>query len=159
MSVKLTIRVCTESDKSSFVRLNLEFMQEVMASNPYWAALSQPSTEEMGRIFSEALTMSEQIQIFIAEINGEVVGYANTWTVYSIWSAGKALTVDDLYVSSRYRKCGVGKNIMEHLTRYAEDHGYKRIQLHAEPDNHNALELYRKLKFKEETMQFFMKLI
>ena len=96
------IRSCTEKDKSAFVRLNLEFMQEVMASNPYWARLNQPSAEEMGRIFMEALTMPENIQIFIAELNGEIVGYANTWTVYSIWSGGKALTVDDLYVSFPY---------------------------------------------------------
>jgi GNAT superfamily N-acetyltransferase len=157
MSGDLTIRICTENDKSAFIRLNLEFMQEGMASNPYWAGLNQPSAEEMGSIFLEALAMPEYIQIFIAELNGEIVGYANTWTVYSIWSGGKALTVDDLYVAALYRKSGIGKSIMEYLTRYAEKHGYKRIQLHAEPENHKAHALYKKLKFKEEKMLFFMK--
>lgn len=157
MSGSLTIRACTEKDKSAFVRLNLEFMQEVMASNPFWAGLNQPSVEEMARIFLEAITMPENIQIFIAELNGEIVGYANTWTVYSIWAGGKAMTVDDLYVSSLYRKSGVGEKIMEYLICYAETHSCKRIQLHAEPENHKAHGLYKKMKLKEEKMVFFMK--
>jgi len=155
----LIFRLCTVKDRAAFVRLNLEFMQEVMVSNPYWAKLNQPSEVEMERVFMEALAVPENIQIFVAELNGEIVGYANTWTVFSIWSGGKTLSIDDLYVSSPFRKNGVGEYLMQQLTRYAETQSYKRIQLHAEPDNHKAHALYKKLNFQEEEMLFFMKLI
>ena len=130
-----------------------------MASNPYWAKLNQPSAEELGSVFMEALTRPENIQIFCAEVNGEVAGYANTWTVYSIWSGGMALTVDDLYIALPFRGRGIGEAMMKYLMNYAEKHNFKRVQLHAEPDNHRAHSLYRKLKFQKEAMFYFMKLI
>ena len=49
--------------------------------------------------------------------------------------------------------------MMEHLTHYAKKHNCKRIQLHAEPNNDKACGLYKKLKFEEEEMLFFMKQI
>lgn len=159
MSKTAIIRRCVESDKSAFVRLNLEFMQEVMDSHPYWASLHRPSAEEMGRTFMEALSRPENIQIFVAEWNGEVAGYTNTWAAYSIWSGGMVLTVDDLYISGPSRKNGIGENMMKFLISYAKEHKYKRIQLHAEPDNPEAHRLYKKMNFQSEEMLFFMKQI
>ena len=159
MPRNLIVRICTEGDKSAFVRLNLEFMREVMDSNPYWADLNQPSEEEMGHIFMEALSMPGNIQIFIAELNGEIVGYANTWSAYSIWSGGMALTIDDLYISTPHRKSGIGENMLKFLICYAKKCNYKRIQLHAEPGNHKAHGLYKKMKFQDEAMLFFMRKI
>lgn len=96
-------------------------MQEVMASKPYWAKLHQPSADEMGHLFMEALSKPENIQIFCAELNDEMVGYANTWTVYSIWSGGMALTIDDLYIAPPFRGRGIGEAILNHTSvRFAE---------------------------------------
>jgi GNAT superfamily N-acetyltransferase len=153
----LVFRACTEKDRAALVRLNLEFMQEAMAANPYWMELNQPSAEKMERIILNALAMPESIRIFVAELDGEIVGFANTWTVFSVWSGGKALTIDDLYVALPHRMSGIGKFIMEQLTQYAKTHDYKRLQLHAELDNHKAHKLYKMLDFKEENVFFFMK--
>ncbi|KUO69324.1 MAG: hypothetical protein APF77_16155 [Clostridia bacterium BRH_c25] len=155
----LIIRECDAKDKTAFVKLNLDFMQEVMAENPYWTSLKIPSEEEMGSVFKEALSMPEHILIFVAEVDGKVVGYVNTWTVYSIWSGGKALTIDDLYIAAPYRRCGIGEKMMEYLIGYAEQNAYRRVQLHAEIDNGGAHNLYRKLGFTEEEILFFMKRI
>jgi ribosomal protein S18 acetylase RimI-like enzyme len=46
---------------------------------------------------------------------------------------------------------------MEYLIAFAEQNGYRRVQLHAEVDNDSAHSLYRKLGFDEEEMLFFMK--
>lgn len=159
MSVNIIIRECNAKDESAFVKLNLAFMQEVMAENPYWTALKMPTEEEMTIAFREALSMPDNILIFVAEVNGEVIGYANTWTVFSIWSGGKALTIDDLYVASPYRRSGIGEKIMEYLILYAEQKGYRRVQLHAELGNERAHNLYRKLGFSEEEMLFFLRRI
>jgi len=157
MTKELIIRKCEEKDGNDFVRLNLEFMKEALLENPYWTALKMPSEEELLEVFFEALKTPEQIQIFIGEVDGTVVGYTNTWTVFSIWSRGKGLTVDDLYIASEYRRFGYGEKIMEYLSDYAMENGYKRVQLHAEMDNVRAHSLYRKLGFSEEEILFFMK--
>jgi GNAT superfamily N-acetyltransferase len=157
MLENLIIRECNANDESAFVKLNMGFMQEVMAENPYWTSLKMPTEEEMKNIFREALSMPNHILIFVGEIDGQLIGYANTWTVYSIWSMGKALTIDDLYIALPYRKKGIGGKIMEYLMSFAKENGYKRVQLHAELNNHWAHRLYRKLGFSEEEIMFFMK--
>lgn len=156
MTGDLIIRTCLPQDEQAFVGLNLAFMRETMASNPYWRALDLPSTEDMGRVFREALEAPESIQIFIAEMDGEVIGYANTWKTYSIWSGGRILIIDDLYMAASHRKSGIGEKIMRFLITYAQERQFKRVQLHAELDNHKAHRLYRKLSFQEEEMLFFM---
>ncbi len=153
----LTIRDCEEKDESQYVKLNLEFMKSIIKEKQYWSDLEIPRKEEMGKTFREALKMPEYIKIIIAEIDKKIVGYANTWTVYSIWSKGKALTIDDLYVDKDYRRNGIGKEMMNYLIKYAKKNHYKRIQLHAEIENEKAHKLYKSLEFNEEEILFFMK--
>jgi ribosomal protein S18 acetylase RimI-like enzyme len=155
----LIIRKCDEKDKSAFIKLNLNFMKETMDENPYWTSLKIPTEEEMENVFKEALSMPEHIMIFVSEVDDEVVGYANTWTNYSIWSRGKALTVDDLYIAAPFRRNGIGEKMMEYLIEFAKQNGYRRVQLHAELTNDRAHSLYRKLGFVEEGIMFFMKQI
>lgn len=157
MSNEFTVRPCEEKDREAFIRLNLAFMAEALEGNPYWATLKMPGEKELGETFGEALKRPEDIRIFVGELEGQVIGYANTWTVFSIWSRGRALTVDDLYVQKEYRRDGYGIRIMEYLSDFAEKEGYKRIQLHAEMDNERAHKLYRKLGYEEEEILFFMK--
>lgn len=153
---QLIIQPCKLEDEEFYVKLNLDFMKAVKEEHPYWDSLKLPSEDEMKKTFREAFD-SEYITIFIAKVNNEVVGFANVWTVYSIWSGGKGLTVDDLYVLPSYRKNGIGKKIMNYIVEYAKDHDYKRVQLHAEMDNEKAHNLYRGLGFNEEEMLFFMR--
>jgi ribosomal protein S18 acetylase RimI-like enzyme len=155
----LIIRKCDEKDKSAFIKLNLNFMKETMDENPYWTSLKIPTEEEMENVFKAALSMPEHIMIFVSEVDDEVVGYANTWTNYSIWSRGKTLTVDDLYIAAPFRRNGIGEKMMEYLIEFAKQNGYRRVQLHAELTNDRAHNLYRKLGFVEEEIVFFMKQI
>lgn len=157
MSGNLIIRECNAKDESAFVKLNLAFMQDIMSNNSYWSALKIPTEQEMAITFKEALSMPESIMIFVAEVEGEVIGYANTWTVYSIWSRGKTLSIDDLYIAAPYRRSGIGEKMMKYLIGFAERNGYKRVELHAELSNERAHGLYRKMGFSEEEMLFFMR--
>lgn len=155
----ISIRKCEIKDESAFIKLNLSFMQEVLSVNPYWTTLKIPNEEEMKGTFRGALSMPEHILIFVVEIDGKVIGYANTLTVYSIWSRGKALTIDDLYIEESFRRNGIGERVMEYIFQFAEQNGYNRVQLHAELDNEKAHNLYKKLGFTQEEIMFFMKKI
>ena len=35
------------------------------------------------------------------EEDGEVIGFANLMTIFSVWSEGYALVIDDLYIRTR----------------------------------------------------------
>lgn len=157
MPTQIQIRPCGPKDEAAFIRMNLAFIQEVRASNPYWDTLAVPEAADLGCVFREALACPEGIRIFIAELDGVVVGYANTWTVYSIWAGGKALILDDLYVEPACRNLGVGRRMMACLIDQAKALGFRRLQLHAETDNARAHKLYRELGFQDEAMRFFVK--
>lgn len=108
-------------------------------------------------VFNEAILLENKIKIFVAEYNNEIVGYANTWCVYSIWTMGESLIIDDLYIRQEYRNKGFGKEMMEHLINYAKSNKFKRVQLNTETDNIIAQNLYKTFGFSGEDMVFFMK--
>lgn len=45
--------------------------------------------------------------LIIRKFDGKVIGYTNTWTVYSIWSRGKALTYNTRYKDEPYAGKGI----------------------------------------------------
>jgi len=153
----VVIRPCEARDEAVWAKLNLDFMGETMATSAYWSTLGMPSVPEMTRRFREAMAAPGVILLFLVESDGEPAGFLNSWTVYSVWSGGMALTVDDLYVAPEYRRLGVGEKAMRRLVEYAAERGFRRVQLHAETDNVRAHGLYRKLGFAEEGILFFMK--
>ena len=157
MSAICLVRRCEARDEGEWVRLNLQFMDEVKRDSEYWSTLKTPTETELRRIFAEILALPESVPVFVAERNGPVVAYANTCASYSVWSGGRALTVDDLYVEAGHRGQGIGRAIMEHLVRFAEQSGYRRVQLHAEMGNLAAHRLYLDLGLEAEDMRFFLK--
>ena len=153
---ELRIRDCEARDEESYVRLNLRFMDEVKQDNEYWSALATPTEEQLRGVFREALARPEAIRIFVAEYDGAVVAYANTFSFFSVWSMGPGLMVDDLFVDEPHRGAGIGRLLMGHVRAHAERNGYRRVQLQTEPGNTKAQALYRSLGFEPEDMKFFL---
>ncbi|MFT5872831.1 MAG: ribosomal protein S18 acetylase RimI-like enzyme [Clostridium sp.] len=139
--------------------MNLDFMELVRKEHPYWDNLKFPSEDEMREVFNQAISSPNDIKIFIIEHDNIIMGYANTWDVYSVWTMGKSLIIDDLYICKEFRNKGYGKRVMNYLIDYAKSNVFKRIQLSAEKDNIIAQTLYKKLGFDDEDMVFFMKRI
>jgi GNAT superfamily N-acetyltransferase len=154
---KLRVRHCEARDEEAYIRLNLAFMEAVKQGSAYWSSIPASTAPQMRKVFGEIMALQESMQIFVAELDGIVVGYANAYTVYSVWSRGKALTIDDLYVEAGHRGAGIGRALMEHIDAFAAANGYKRIQLHAEVKNTGAQKLYLSLGFEAEDMRFFLK--
>ena len=48
--------------------------------------------------FQEALQTPELITLFLMEEDEVPIGFANLMTIYSVWTHGKALILDDLYI-------------------------------------------------------------
>jgi len=157
MADNLTIRCCEKKDELTYVDLNLAFMEESLAEDPYWTRIKIPTRQAMGETFREALGMPELMTLFIAEIGGEACGFANIQRCYSIWSRGLTMTIDDLYITPAFRGQGIGEGMMDFIVAFAEDQGYHRIQLHSGLTNYKAHALYKKLGFEAEETSFFMK--
>lgn len=153
----IIVREAVDKDKTKYGELNLMFMNEVMEENPYWRKIGLPKLSEMEETFLEAINGEGNIIIFVAELEGEIVGYINAYKFYSIWSRGNAMDIDDLYVSPLHREKKAATALMNYALKYVEDNGFKRIQLIAEPDNYKAHGFYEKLGFEMKDMKFFLK--
>ncbi|WZL73332.1 GNAT family N-acetyltransferase [Clostridiaceae bacterium 35-E11] len=159
MKDNLKVRLCEPQDEEAYVRMNLAFMQEVRQDHAYWESIKFPTEEDLGKVFREAVSLPEKIKIFMIEYEGQIVGYANTWSIYSVWMMGRTLTIDDLFIHEAHRHKGLGKKVVKAIIEYAKNHGMKRVQLLAEKDNDVANHVYRKCGFSDQEMLFFMNIL
>ena len=145
------------TDKAIWIKLNREFMEFEIQDDNLWNHIDKSKDEELGEFFDEALETPELITIFMIEDRGKIVGFANLMTIYSVWSEGRALIIDDLYIDTRSRGRGLGRQTMKEIENYARSHGYKRLQFQSEETNPQAKAFYTKIGYTPAAMSFYMR--
>jgi GNAT superfamily N-acetyltransferase len=79
----------------------------------------------------------------IAEVDGEAAGIALYFYNYSTWVSRMGLYLEDLYVERKFRRAGVGRALLEHLSAIARKEGCGRMQWVVHRENQAAIQLYR----------------
>ncbi len=123
----------------------------------FWNNAGESSHEMFSSTFDEALKNQDLIKLLIVEKDGEAIGFANLLTIFSVWSHGKALILDDLYIKENMRGQGIGRDIMKYIERYGNEQGVKRLQFQSEKTNPEAHNFYTHLGYKSEIMNFYVK--
>ena len=130
------LREADEKDKLVWVRLNKEFMNFEIQDGDLWNHVDEAKDEELGDVFVKALKKPEHITIFMIESpNGDVIGFANLMTIFSVWAGGFALIIDDLFLAPEHQGRGYGRQVMKEIEDYAREKGYKRLQFQSEETN------------------------
>ena len=137
-----TWRLCNERDCEIWTQLNKAFMDEEITDDELWNNTNKEDNDRFHSTFSEALNSKELISLFMFEENGRPVGFANLMTIFSVWSHGKALILDDLYIVPEERGKGYGKKALQFIEEFANERQYKRLQFQSEFTNRNAMEFY-----------------
>ncbi|MET0072492.1 MAG: GNAT family N-acetyltransferase [Candidatus Thiodiazotropha sp.] len=96
------------------------------------------------RVGLEALLAVPDAYVAVADDDGEVVGMATLQVLISTAEGGRCGLIEDLVVSESYRGRGIGRALMDHLIRWADNNGLTRLQLLADRDNQPALAFYKK---------------
>ena len=65
----------------------------------------------------------------IAELDGEPVGFTLFFHNYSTWEGRPGLYLEDIYVTERARRHGVGRRLLEDLASVAVARGCARLEL------------------------------
>lgn len=81
---------------------------------------------------------------FVAEIDGQVEGFALYYIRYSTWK-GQRLYLEDLLVTEKMRGMGAGKLLMERLMEEAKEKNYAGIVWQVLDWNEPAINFYKKL--------------
>ncbi len=84
----------------------------------------------------------------LAEVDGEVVGFALWFRNFSTWLGRPGIYLEDLFVRPEARKNGLGKALLLHLVRIARDRGYGRVEWSVFDWNEPAQGFYRSLGAK-----------
>jgi len=109
------------------------------------------------KTFQSALREPQLITLLIIEENETPIGFANLMTIFSVWSHGKALILDDLYIKKEHRGKGYGREAMAYVETYAKSNGYNRLQFQSELSNPDAKKFYEALGFAAADMYFYVK--
>ena len=99
--------------------------------------------------------------ILFAQYGKTIMGLAVCFLGFSTFSAKPLINVHDLIVSSRFRRRGIGKTIMEAIVRKATMRGCCRVTLEVRSDNSVAKRFYKKIGFGPclAPMEFWAKTI
>lgn len=81
--------------------------------------------------------------IFVAEINGEVVGMCTIQIIISTAMGMEVGAMEDLIIDVDHRGTGIGSALMRNAERWAAQKKLGRLQLRADKDNGPALCFYR----------------
>lgn len=86
--------------------------------------------------------------VLLAEVDGQIAGYASyTWN-YSIWLGASYMNIDDVFVWEEFRSQKVGHALMLKARAVCRDHGVPRLKWEVEQDNHQAIKFYQRLGAK-----------
>lgn len=81
----------------------------------------------------------------VAEIEGIVVGMCTAQMLISTAEGGMVALVEDMVVDARYRRMGIGRQLMSAIDAWAKKRGISRLQLLADRTNFPALDFYDKI--------------
>jgi GNAT superfamily N-acetyltransferase len=90
----------------------------------------EPDAVKMTQADLEAALFSDDAKAFahVAEVDGEVVGFALWYLTFSTWTGQHGIWLEDLYVSPGHRGSGLGKALLAELARICVDRGYTRLE-------------------------------
>ncbi|MDK2857113.1 MAG: hypothetical protein PWQ29_837 [Verrucomicrobiota bacterium] len=134
------IRPAGSDDLAAMTRL----LQELFAIETEFE--EDPEKQRCGL---QMLLDSSQAGIWIAERRGRVVGMVAMQLMISTAEGGLSGLVEDLVVSSAYRRRGLGKALLDAAVQWAREQGATQIQLLADGHNVPAIIFYRKLDWKQ----------
>ncbi|MFD2246891.1 GNAT family N-acetyltransferase [Pontibacter ruber] len=83
-------------------------------------------------------------KFFVAESEEGIIGIALYYTGYSTWK-GKMLFLEDLVVTERLRRSGIGKMLFDAVAQEAKEVGAKRFRWQVLEWNEPAIAFYNKI--------------
>jgi GNAT superfamily N-acetyltransferase len=137
MNSNVTIRPATRADAESIRRLVVGLAE--------YEKLEPPDEEAQARLLDDAFRERPRVEIYLAEVGGEVVGYAFVFETYSTFLALPTLYLEDLFVMPGYRNIGAGYALFSYCARLAVKRGCGRMEWTVLAWNRLALDFYSRL--------------
>jgi ribosomal protein S18 acetylase RimI-like enzyme len=115
----------------------------------------QPSDPARAATFlGERLQGGESV-VLVAERGGTAVGFTQLYPMFSSVRTSRTWILNDLYVDSRARRCGVARSLLDAAAAFAREDGAAGLSLETTRDNAPARALYRAAGWHEDDTQWY----
>jgi len=135
--MNLSLRAATAADTS----VVLAFIKD-LAKYEQLSSECSATEEQVKETLFGARPAAECVLAFADE---EPAGFAVFFTNYSTFLAKPGLYLEDLFVKPAFRKCGIGRALVLHLAKLANQRKYGRMEWTVLDWNEPAIEFYRGL--------------
>ncbi len=132
-----TIRACEERDMAKLITLCA-----------LHAAYEQAPYDPLGkkeRLATALFSDHKQLNCIVAEVEGEVIGYATYTFDYSTWDAARFIYLDCLYLEDDYRSFGIGQRLLEEVKARGIAAGCINMQWQTPDFNERAIKFYKRI--------------
>jgi len=133
----LNIRPATIDDAEVLAGLILELAE--------YDQLAQEVGVNAEAIARDGFGPRPKFRALIAELDGQVAGYALFFEFYSTFQGRTGLFLDDIFVRPPFRKKGVGQALLAHVARIAWDESYFCMRWEVLNWNTPAIDFYKRL--------------
>jgi len=133
----IKVRPATASDAEAWLSL-----VDALAD---YEKLARPNSEARQRLLIDAFGEQPRTEVYLAEADGRVIGYAITLFTYSSFLALPTLYLEDLFVLESHRGLGAGYQLFTHCVEEAYRRGCGRMEWQVLDWNRPAIEFYERL--------------
>ena len=128
-----TIRSALPSDEAAWRELWRGYLD-------FYASTIAPEITD--RTWKRILDPDSAVMCLVAEVDGQVYGFANCVVHENTWETQLVCYLEDLYVKPSARGHGIGKALMEWLRNSMRAEGWARVYWVTRADNEAARKLY-----------------
>jgi GNAT superfamily N-acetyltransferase len=143
-----TIRSALPSDEAAWRRMWRGYLAYYAASVP---------DEITNRTWKRILDPDSAVMCVVAEVEGQVYGFANCVVHENTWEAQPICYVEDLYVEPAARGHGVGFALIEWLRNAMRAEGWARLYWHTREGNEAARRLYDRFAEADDFVRYVIR--
>jgi ribosomal protein S18 acetylase RimI-like enzyme len=139
---ELSIRIANETDIPQLYDLMVQYIVGFYQK-------PQPNEEKLKDLIRHLISHTETGLQFVAEKEGELVGFATLYFTFSTLQVKKAAILNDLYVAAEARGYKVGEQLFETCLSYIRENEFAYMTWETARDNLVAQGLYNKMGGKQ----------
>lgn len=141
--MSVTVRPIEAKDKAVW----LDLLRGEDSYLVFYKSVDKVSPEVSESTFRRFLDDKEPVYSVVAvdDSTGEVIGFANYLTHRNTWTVEDTLYLNDLFVSSKSRLKGVGRQLIEYVYKEADRLNCPKCYWNTQFENHRAQMLYCKV--------------
>ena len=145
----MIVRKATLDDVASLKPLYLELEKDAVKFQPEHFVIGNRD-----EAFFEGIIKSKNQDILLAELEGQVVGFAHVMILEQkripCLKAERVIYLQDLDVAEKFRSRGIGAKLIEACKEYGKSHGANFMRTQVFPQNVRGMSFYERQGFSEK---------